>query len=297
MSFINEEVTNWTHAFSATGAVPTATQNGDTLVAIVQARGAEATTDFVSPPSGWTEVRRHEGETPLFAMFLRTADNEPENYTWTFDGSVGAESIAIYRLAGGWTIGTDFSERQGGGGTNVTGVTTTEDGAVAVTWYACNSGSPTISGTTPDGWLGQVLDKSGTASTDLIAGHAAYNQTTAGDVPEAGWTQAVNTSIPKRAGMVAFHPVSAPDPDPDPSIALDYEEYAPGEPLSGTYANFETTPTGTVTLTDSENNVITDSTTIDSGASTFTGPTLFSPPAAGVSVQGLVPGAITVELE
>lgn len=54
--------------------VPTGTQNGDLMIAIVNATGA-----IITPPAGWTEIVSQSDT----RGYSRVASSEPASYTWT----------------------------------------------------------------------------------------------------------------------------------------------------------------------------------------------------------------------
>lgn len=66
--------------------VPSGVSNGQALVANVGFTGGSGVT--VTPPAGWTLIRRDDNGTTLGnALYWRIANSEPASYTWTLSSS------------------------------------------------------------------------------------------------------------------------------------------------------------------------------------------------------------------
>ena len=79
-------------------ATPAGTVSGDVLVASIAVRPSTAT---ITPPSGWTLVRRVDnttGNSTSLALYTRVATaGEPASHTWSFSTSIGsAAGIAAF---------------------------------------------------------------------------------------------------------------------------------------------------------------------------------------------------------
>lgn len=66
--------------------VPTGTSDGQQMLAVVGWAGGTGVA--ITPPSGWTLIRRVDSTTVVGeAVYRRTASSEPASYTWTLDTS------------------------------------------------------------------------------------------------------------------------------------------------------------------------------------------------------------------
>ncbi len=96
-------------------SVPSGVQPNDVLIAQIAVRGGSST--VISPPTGWTLVRRdNSAKTVAQAIYSRVvpaAPVEPSSYTWTFtSGNDAAGGIAAYSGVSGVTV-VDASNGQG----------------------------------------------------------------------------------------------------------------------------------------------------------------------------------------
>lgn len=69
--------------------VPAGVVNGDVMVAVVMAGGANTLT----PPAGWTQLDVAFSLGPSIGSWYRVASSEPASYNWTYSGSLNVTGI------------------------------------------------------------------------------------------------------------------------------------------------------------------------------------------------------------
>jgi len=98
-------------ATSSTIAVPSST-NGDLLICMLHAHAATGPFDITRPDFGWTVLTAAGHTTSQFQMSARRADNEPTDYTWTFDETSDIAMIMLCyspaELKSHYTAATDL---------------------------------------------------------------------------------------------------------------------------------------------------------------------------------------------
>ena len=147
---------------------PTGTVQDDVMIASIGVRPNTAT---ITPPSGWTLVRRINNTNATassLAVYSRVAGaSEPASYAWTFDTSAGSAG-GIQTFSGVDTtnpIDVENGQNTASGLTHATpDVTTTEAGGTAtftVTLSAASTSPVTVNFATADG--------TATAGSDYVA--------------------------------------------------------------------------------------------------------------------------------
>jgi hypothetical protein len=191
---------------------------GDFLIAQITVRGGTGTT--ITPPSGWTLVRRDDNGTTLaqaiYYKIVVTPGSEPMKYRWDFGpgANVQRASGGIIRYSGVDTANPiDNSSGNTGNGTSLTAlsVTTTTPNDMLVGFFGLARSGGTLTEPTGMTFRYEVVSGGGGATTGQARSLAA-DEVQANPGPSGNRTAMAssNASGPWVAQLVALRPAGVP---------------------------------------------------------------------------------------
>lgn len=196
------DATGTADATGCTVSVPSGTQDGDLLYAMVAACRVAGSSVTITPPAGWTlvdtaEVTEGGSRRINHRTYRRIASSEPASYTWTGDGSSTNSLIGkMFRITGHHpTTPINGSDDNLGTGTSVSGgpVTTTVNDCLLIA-SAATAHNNTFTFTPPSGMSeefdfgydpGAATSMTGATVTQAVAGSTGVKAFTISGSPDS----------------------------------------------------------------------------------------------------------------